>query len=78
VEPSGSAVWYHVVSGQIDIFLLPPTAFNLRQYQEGLRSKINMEQTWFPDFCKDTPPEKVSLTAGQTMYVCSSIGRCRD
>lgn len=73
IDFGGSAVWYHVLNGEKEFCLIPPTPENLSLYECWLCSPDQAE-VFFPTLI--TNPEgnvfRISLKAGQTFVIPSA------
>lgn len=68
VDFGGTSVWYHVLSGEKEFCLIPPTPQYLKEYESWL-CRPDQASTFFPDLilCEDII--RISLQAGQTLVI---------
>lgn len=69
VDFGGTAVWYHILSGQKQFCLIPPTKQNLAVYEDWL-GRPDQAAVFLPDLIQ--PPEQViriTMQPGQTLII---------
>lgn len=80
IDFGGTAVWYHVLSGEKEFCLIPPTPDNLSAYEDWLCSPDQAE-VFFPTLISNPDNSsnnnvknvfRVSLKAGQTFVIPSA------
>ena len=70
VDFGGTSVWYHVLRGEKDFCLIPPTPEHLAIYEEWL-CRPNQAEIFLPDLIPhpETNVLRVSLKEGQTLVI---------
>eukprot|EP00005_Dracoamoeba_jomungandri_P005381 CAMPEP_0174257502 /NCGR_PEP_ID=MMETSP0439-20130205/6622_1 /TAXON_ID=0 /ORGANISM="Stereomyxa ramosa, Strain Chinc5" /LENGTH=510 /DNA_ID=CAMNT_0015340603 /DNA_START=254 /DNA_END=1786 /DNA_ORIENTATION=- len=68
IDFAGSSVWYHVLRGQKEFFLIRPTEENLRAYERWLTSPVQDTQ-FFGDFVDSC--YKLTINPGNTLLIPS-------
>jgi len=70
VDFGGTSVWYHVLDGEKDFCLIPPTKENLAIYEDWL-CRPNQADIFLPDLIPDHEKNvvRVSLKMGQTLVI---------
>lgn len=69
VDFGGTSVWYHVLQGQKEFILIPPTKQNLATYEDWLCRK-NQADLFLPELIQEKEGmRKVTLRQSQTLYI---------
>lgn len=68
VDFGGSAVWYHILSGEKHFVLIAPTKANLEVYEDWL-CRSNQSEVFLPDLISDGSVVTVTLKASQTLVI---------
>jgi hypothetical protein len=77
IDFGGTAVWYHVLSGEKEFCLIPPTPENLTAYEDWLCSP-DQSEVFFPTLISSAEDSntknvfRISLKAGQTFIIPSA------
>eukprot|EP00934_Nitzschia_sp_Nitz4_P005851 Nitzschia sp. Nitz4//scaffold1_size375055//328466//330279//NITZ4_000333-RA/size375055-augustus-gene-0.734-mRNA-1//-1//CDS//3329541216//5841//frame0 len=69
IDFGGTAVWYHILSGEKDFCLIPPTRENLAIYEEWL-CRPDQASIFLPDMIPNKQEVlRISLAASQTLII---------
>lgn len=70
VDFGGTSVYYHVLEGQKTFLFIPPTKHNMKMYEKWCKNP-DQQAIWFPDTLRKKECYKVTLSAGDTMFLPS-------
>ncbi|CAE7441591.1 Kdm2 [Symbiodinium microadriaticum] len=68
VDFGGTSVWYHVLFGQKDFILAPPTMRNFAAYRKWTKS-CDQDNIFFSDIIGSENCRRISIRAGQTLLI---------
>jgi F-box/leucine-rich repeat protein 10/11 len=68
IDFGGTSVWYHIVQGQKEFLLIPPTESNLKKYEDWLCSP-NQNEIFFGDLVDHNGCFRVKMDPGMTLII---------